>query len=206
VALSPGDLTTAAAARFPAAAARAVAAGLPGVLLREPGLDDRAWLALFEAVRAATDGAGGVWLAAHDRVHLARAAGADAVHLGFRSLLPGDARTATGGLPLGLSTHAGDEPADWEGADYLFHGPVHATPKAHGPVAPIGFEGLARATRSTVRPILALGGLGPADVAPALAAGAHGVAVLRGVFGASDPAAAAAELRAALDAAPEPTA
>jgi thiamine monophosphate synthase len=49
-------------------------------------------------------------------------------------------------------------------------------------------------------PVLAQGGIDPANVAAAIAAGAAGVAVTGFLSGADDPARAAAALRSALDA------
>lgn len=197
VALTPGDLERARFQRFLGRLAAAAGAGLPGLLVREPRPGDREWLELLEGVRAICD-AHGVWLAVHDRAHLAAHVGADALHLGFRSLPPAAARTALRpGAMLGLSTHAGDAPAAWADADYLFHGPVRRTPSKEGLREPVGFDGLARSTALARRPVLAIGGLRPEDVAAALAAGAHGVAVLGGILATGDPAPAT---RAYLDA------
>ena len=49
-------------------------------------------------------------------------------------------------------------------------------------------------------PVIAIGGVAPGRVAEALEAGAHGVAVLRGVWRAADPMTAAAEYLGALEA------
>jgi len=182
------------------AVGRAVDGGLRGVLLREPRLSDRAWLELARGIRA-LDGGRGLWFAVHDRAHLARAVEADAVHAGLRSLAPGVLRARFGAeLAYGLSTHAGDDVALWEAADYLFHGPVRAT--ASKPEArPLGVDGLARAVASTSRPVYALGGQRPEDARDARRAGAYGAAVLSGILGAEDPgAAAAAYVRAAVEA------
>jgi thiamine-phosphate pyrophosphorylase len=191
VALSPGQLGTAsdsATLAFLGALERALGAGLPGVLLREPRLGDRAFLALGARVRAACAGA---WLAVHDRPHLAAALRADAVHLGFRALAPGEIRPwLPADIALGLSTHAHDDPRGWESADYLFHGPLHATPSKAVRVEPVGAPGLARALAATTRPLLALGGVTPADVPRVRRLGAHGVAVRAGILCAADPAGA----------------
>jgi thiamine-phosphate pyrophosphorylase len=199
IALTPGDLAPASAARFLRAFERALAAGLPGLLVREPGLGDRAYLELVRELRV-RQGERELWLGLHDRAHLVRAAGAAALHLGFRSLPCELLRPWLGpGPALGLSTHAGDDPRPWEAADYLFHGPLHETPSKHGRLAPVGLAGLARALRASSRPLLALGGVRPQDVGPALAAGAHGVAVRAGILGARDPGAAAAAYLQALE-------
>lgn len=196
----------------------ALEAGLRALLLREPGLSDRALLDLARRLRALLGPDG--WLAVHDRVHVALAAGADAAHLGFRSLPLGAARRAAGpALALGFSAHLHDvqdlqrmqhlqhdqDPRDrqvlqpeeaaggraaWDEADYLVFGPVRATPSKQGLLAPTGFEALAEACRAAAAPVWAIGGLGAEDAAAALGAGARGVAALRGVLGAPDPAGA----------------
>jgi len=203
VALTPGTLERGGREELLARLRDAFAAGLPGVLLREPRLADRALLELAGEVLAARPA--GTWVGIHDRVHLALALGADAVHLGFRSLAPADARAALAdgapALSIGLSTHAADDPVTWSAADYLFHGPLRAVPAKPGqPVAlaPVGPAGLARAAASTPRPVLALGGLGPADVAACLAAGARGVVARSALLGAADPAEATRAFLAAL--------
>jgi len=47
-------------------------------------------------------------------------------------------------------------------------------------------------------PMIAIGGIDPTNVASVCAAGAHGVAVIRAILGATDPAAATRTLLAAL--------
>jgi len=188
LALSPGDLVPGREGDFVACVERALAAGLPGLLLREPALAERAFLALGErlgALRARQP----FWFGVHDRAHLVRALGADGLHLSFRSLPLREARGVVGdGFALGLSTHAGDDPSGWSGADYLFHGPLHATPSKLGKLAPVGLEGLQRAQQASAAPVLALGGVRPEDVAPLRARGLHGAAVRAGILQASDPA------------------
>ncbi len=198
--LGPGDAGGGAsggeASRLVAAVRAAVDAGLRGVLLREPGLADRAFLDLALRLREVL-GADG-WLGLHDRPHLAAAARAEGVHLGFRSLGVAAARAVAGPeVALGLSTHAGDDPATWAGADYLFHGPVRDTPSKHGLLEPVGPAGLARACAATDRPVWGLGGLRPEDARAVRTAGARGMAVLGGLLGDARPAAAAAAYRAA---------
>ncbi len=196
VALTPGTLggnaegPGAAIEELRARIAAALAGGLRGVLLREPALHDRDFLALARELRAALGPKR--WLGVHDRVHLALVAHADAVHVGFRSL-PVDALREWCGdrLVIGSSTHAGDDPALSSGADYLFHGPVRDTPSKHGLVAPIGIEGLARAVRASALPVLGLGGLRPEDAPRVRATGAAGMAVLAGILPDPDPAQAA---------------
>jgi thiamine-phosphate pyrophosphorylase len=187
VALTPGELVAADGARELERRVRlAFGAGLRGVVLREAGLPDRAFLDLARALRSILALELGGWLCLHDRPHLAQACGADAVHVGGRSLPVAEVRAwLPRELALGLSTHAGDDVATWRDADYLFHGPVLATSKPHAR-PPIGFDGLARAVASTDRPIWALGGLAPKHAGEARAAGASGVAVLSGLLSRDD--------------------
>jgi len=188
IALSPGDLVPARAASLHGALARACAAGLPGFLLREPRLSDREYLALAHGLRERHPA---LWFAVHDRAHLSRALAADAVHLSFRSLRVEELRAWLGpGPALGLSTHAGDDPHAWRGADYVFHGPLRATPDKPHAQAPVGMDGLARAARAAPCPLYALGGVRAEDAGELVARGAHGVAVLSRLLGAVDPAAA----------------
>jgi len=191
LALSPGDLDELRAfGDFLARVDAALAAGLRGILLRELELDDAVHLRLASELRARLDRleAGAGWLGVHDRVHVALAAGADAIHLGFRSLASERVASITADkLAIGLSTHAFDDPCDWSGADYIFHGPVRATPSKNELVVAIGTEGLERAVLQTDCPIWALGGVRPEDVRGVMASGARGVAALSGILGCTDP-------------------
>jgi thiamine-phosphate diphosphorylase len=184
IALSPGTLTPGGAPGFLAALARARAAGLPGLLLREPGLSDRDFLALARAARARVP-----WFALHDRAHLAAEVGADAVHLGFRSLRPRELPWLPSGILRGLSTHAHDDASTWAGAHYVFHGPLRSSPEKPELLG-LGFEGFQRARTRIALPILALGGVGPADARELRALGLHGAAVRAGILLARDPASA----------------
>lgn len=169
------------------------------MLLREPKLSDRDFLALGRSVMELAQRFPGSWVGVHDRVHVARELDADGVHLGFRSLPMANAREQ---LPetcaIGFSGHAADSPEAWEGADYLCFGPVNDTPSKRDLLEPTGFEGLREAANRTETPLFALGGMTAADVAPAIAAGAAGVAVLSGVLGAADVRGAVCEYLAAL--------
>jgi len=199
LAISPGALRGKADRdEFVRRAGAAFEAGLRALIVREPGLDERAYLALLRRLLDGLARFDGAWIAAHDRVHAALAAGVHGVQLGFRSLAPREARALCAGrLALGFSAHAGDPEGAREGADYLLLGPVRATPSKAGRLEPLGFEGLAAAARAEERPLWAIGGLRPEHAAPALAAGARGVAALSGIWNA--PARAVPAYLAALE-------
>lgn len=61
------------------------------------------------------------------------------------------------------------------GCDAALVSPVQAT-ASHADAAPLGWDGLQRLLEDAPLPVYALGGLAPADLARARAAGAHGVA------------------------------
>jgi thiamine-phosphate pyrophosphorylase len=129
----------------------------------------------------------------NDRLDVARAALADGVHLPSRGLPVAQARALLGpGRIVGISCHAPGEiaAAHRDGADFALFGPVWDSP---GKTAR-GVAALAEAVRASPLPVLAIGGV-TAETAPrAMEAGAAGVACIRAVLAARDPAAAAREL------------
>src|SRR5206468_8439421 len=97
------------------------------------------------------------------------------------------------GLSLvGVSVHDPKEVirAAREGADFAVFAPVYASPgkTARGEAA------LAEACRAAPIPVLALGGVDETNARRCIEAGALGVACIRSVLGAADPAAAAVRL------------
>ncbi len=66
-------------------------------------------------------------------------------------------------------------------ADCALLGPVRRTP-THPEARPLGWKAFARLARLAELPVYALGGLRPADLERARAAGAHGVAARRGLW------------------------
>ena len=93
--------------------------------------------------------------------------------------------------------HALDE-ARASGADFVIFGPIFETPSKVAYGAPQGVEALGSIVANTRVPVLAIGGIDATNVAAVRAAGAHGVAVIRAILGATDPAAATRTLLAAL--------
>jgi len=168
--------------------ARALDAGLPAVQLRDKDLPGRILFALAERLRLATRRTGAL-LFVNDRVDVARAIDADGVQLGASTLPVEVARTllAPGAL-VGESTHALAEVRDTR-ADFVVFGPVYDTPSKRVYGLPQGdrvYDALAAAPV----PLVAIGGIEPATATALRAAGVHGVAVIRAILGAPDPAAA----------------
>jgi thiamine-phosphate pyrophosphorylase len=171
-------------------------AGVGIVQLRQKGLEALEELAFLEVFRRRCDKHGAL-LAVNDRADVARAAGADVLHLGQRDLPAETARDIIGPAPvIGRSTHTpaqAAETARQPGVDYFCAGPVWATPTKPGrPAAGLGLVSAAAAL-SAPRPWFAIGGIGLDNLGQVLAAGARRVVVVRAITQASDPAAAVTE-------------
>ena len=163
-------------------------AGL-AVHLRARGLAGSAHLLLAERLGAALS-AHGSWLVVNDRVDVARAAGARAVALGHAGLSVRDARRVAPGIPVARSVHeaAAARAAEAEGADFLIAGAIYATASHPGRRA-VG-PALVEAAAAGGLPVIAIGGLTPGNATSALEAGAWGVAAIRALWDAPDPAGA----------------
>ncbi len=133
------------------------------------------------------------------RPDVAAAVGAHGVQLGAADPVPSDARRLLPHGWIGRSVHGVEEAraARDEGADFLLVGPVYAT--ASHPGRSGGGPQLVRACAELGLPVIAIGGMTAASVAEVRAAGAYGVAAIRGLWLAPDPAGAALEYVAAID-------
>jgi thiamine-phosphate pyrophosphorylase len=174
----------------------ALAGGAPCLQVRLERGTDRERFELTRILVERGRAAGAVVLV-NDRVDLALATGADGVHLGAEDLPVAVARRVLG--PHRLIGGTAREPATArrlvaEGADYLGVGPVHATRTKDGLPGPLGSAGLHAVTAAVDVPVVAIAGITAERVAPALAAGAYGVAVVAAVSGAADPRTATVEL------------
>jgi thiamine-phosphate pyrophosphorylase len=176
-------------------------AGLPAVQLREKDLAAGDLFRLASDLRALT-GRHGARLLINDRADVALAVGADGVHLPGTGLPPTVARRLIGPARLlGVSTHSAAEveAAAASGADFAVFGPVYDTPSKRPDGEPQGLDRLASACRQSRLPVFAIGGVTAERVGEVRAAGAAGVAVIRALLGADDPARASKELLAACD-------
>jgi len=125
------------------------------------------------------------------RPDIAAAVGAHGVQLGNSDLAPADARHLLPRGWIGRSVHTPGEAAMAvsEGADFLVVGNIYETLSHPGRPA----AGLTLITHAAGlgRPVIAIGGITPERAAEVKAAGAYGVAAIRGLWMAADPAAAA---------------
>jgi thiamine-phosphate pyrophosphorylase len=179
------------------------------VQLRDKVHDTRAMVELARAVKAALPA--DVPLIVNDRVDVAREAGADGVHLGQDDMGVEQARNILGPVPfigLSIKTVAQAQAAPLGILDYVGIGGVFGTTSKTNTSRPIGPDGLARIVRVFRDrignfPMCGIAGITAANAAQVIAAGADGVSVISALSLAPDPAAAARELRAIVDAALE---
>jgi thiamine-phosphate pyrophosphorylase len=187
----------------------ALAGGVDIIQLRDKGstgeqrfgpLEARGELAALEILADAARRHGAL-LAVNDRADIARAAGADILHLGQDDLPLEAARDIVGHDTLiGRSTHETGEAARalMENVDYFCVGPCWPTPTKPGRPAP-GLD-LVRSVAGmhADKPWFAIGGIDEHRLPEVLAAGAHRIVVVRAITAAAEPAAAAGRLSSAL--------
>jgi thiamine-phosphate pyrophosphorylase len=138
--------------------------------------------------------AAGIPLIVNDDMALAAAVAADGVHLGRDDAPPDEARRLLGPRAIiGVSCYDRlglAEAAQAAGADYVAFGSFFPSgTKPHAVRADLDL--LQRARRCVRLPLVAIGGVTPENGAALIAAGADLLAVVSGVFGGSDPSAAA---------------
>ena len=180
------------------------AAGIDLIQLREKDLSGRDVASLTrEALRRVSKLAGRAQAAprilVNDRLDVALAEKAAGVHLSENSLSVDEAKRLLLAYPalqslspdflVGVSCHSLEaaQSAAAAGADFLFFGPVFATPSKAAFGAPQGLERLAEVCRSVNVPVLAIGGISLENVASCFSAGASGIAAIRLFQYSADP-------------------
>ncbi len=195
------------AGRDPVACALAAVRGGATLLqLRDKRGAARPVIALARALREALAPTG-VPLIVDDRVDVALATAAAGVHLGREDMEPADARRLLGEAALvGVTVHrpAEADAVDPAVADYAGIGPVFVTASKDPGDPPLGPRGLARLIdrlrgRLPRFPVCGIAGIGAANAASVIEAGADGVAVISALFMAEEVETAARELRTAVD-------
>jgi thiamine-phosphate pyrophosphorylase len=187
---SAGDRRDALLKRIAAAAS----AGVDWIQIREKDLSAKEISsltreALAQTGRAKQHASSTIKTLINDRLDIAFSERAAGVHLRERSLpvrevrkwLDAQADRAVGNFLLGVSCHSLESAvsATQSGADYIFFGPVFATPSKEGFGAPQGLPLLAEICRSVDIPVLAIGGITLKNAPACLAAGAAGIAAIR---------------------------
>ena len=160
----------------------AVAAGVGLVQLREKDLSARMFYELTARAAEIVRGSA-TRLLVNDRADIARAAGADGVHLTTQSLDVRNVRRTFGSdFLIGVSTHSMAEArtARDDGADFAVFGPVFDTPSKRPYGSPLGLVQLSEAAHAlSPFPLIAIGGVSLENARDVLRAGASGIAAIR---------------------------
>jgi thiamine-phosphate pyrophosphorylase len=162
----------------------AVDADIPLFQIREKSLHARVLYELVARAVEITQGSN-TRLLVNDRSDIARAAGADGVHLTTQSLPVEVVRSLFGAeFLIGVSTHSLDEAraARSGGGDFVVFGPVFETESKRAFGEPQGLGKLAEVTRELGEfPVVAIGGITLDNVDECFRAGARGIAAI-GMF------------------------
>jgi len=186
------------------------AAGVDWIQIREKDLPARELAALTRAAIARRSTAR---IIVNDRVDVAVTENADGAHLGEASLPVAEVtrwvkrnaagvvvsdRGAASQFPVsvgreflvGASCHSleGAMAAARDGADYIFFGPVFATPSKERFGEPQGVKKLAAVCSAVSVPVIAIGGITLENAGECIAAGAAGIAAIRLFQNAAEPA------------------
>lgn len=132
-----------------------------------------------------------VALVVNARPDIARVVGAYGTQVGREDLAPHDVRVVYPAGRIGTSTHSRDEATHARalGADWAFLGPLFTTP-THPGATPLGPLPL----HDQDLPVVGIGGITLEHAVPLREAGYHGVAAIRAIWDAPDPAAAVAQV------------
>src|SRR5882762_4453366 len=170
----------------------AAAAGADWLQIREKDLSGRVRgrltrEALQRAPKSTASNAAPTRILVNDRQDIALSVRAGGVHLGEDSLPLLEAKRLSNAQSqgqdflIGVSCHSLEaaRSAASGGADYLFFGPIFATPSKAAFGAPQGLDRLAEVCRAVSIPVLAIGGITLANASDCLAAAASGIAAIR---------------------------
>lgn len=171
----PGD--------FYLALERALDAGVRLVQLRVKTWDEDAYRALALQVLACCR-RHGARLLLNAEPALAQALQADGVHLGSARLMACRTRPLPHGMLVSAACHNALQlqQANLIAADLLTLSPVLPT-ASHPDAEPLGWRRFGELAALTEIPVYALGGMTPQTLAEARAAGAHGIAAIRSLWG-----------------------
>ena len=192
--------------------ATAAAAGIDWIQLREKDLSGKELASLTRAAVAQTkqinEGNGTLTrIIVNDRLDVALSEHSGGVHLGEHSLPVHDVCKWLAAKPdlaerdkflVGVSCHSVQAAlsAARAGADYIFFGPVFATPSKASFGAPQGLQRLAEACSAVTIPVLAIGGITLDNACDCFAAGVGGIAAIRLLQDAENLSALVTDIRA----------
>lgn len=186
-------------------ARKALAGGCRWVQLRHKDAQEEILLEQGREIAAMCREYGAVFIV-DDHVDLVRPLGADGVHLGKNDMPVAEARASLGPeaiIGATANTFADLRAAAEAGADYVGVGPFRFTQTKKNLSPILGLEGYraiveqCRRERITI-PIVAIGGITPADIPAIMATGVGGIAASSTILSAPDPTAQTATLLASI--------
>jgi len=175
---------------------QAIEGGATFVQLREKSAPQSEAIELGKEL-AALCHAAGVPFVVDDDVEVARAAGADGVHVGQEDMACAQARAALGpDAIVGVSAQTVEQAlqAQADGADYLGVGALIPTPTKPD-AADVTLDELQAICEAVDIPVVGIGGLNVRTIPQLAGLGADGAAVVSAIFAADDCRAATEELR-----------
>lgn len=185
--------------RFVDTVEAAVRGGATLIQLREKEAPREEIIRLGRAVLTVTRRYGAL-LIVNDHPSIAKEIGADGAHVGREDPPVAEARALLGpDAIIGASCYGQIEraiTAEQEGADYVAFGTPFPSPTKPGKGTDIPLGIFQEAKRRVQVPVFAIGGITLANARQLIDAGADGIAVVSGVFGAPDVEAAARALSA----------
>jgi len=175
---------------------QAVEGGVTMVQLREKDAPTREFLELAFKLKEVLSEKN-IPLIINDRIDIALACDADGVHIGQGDMPYHIARRILGkDKIIGLSVENFEqiEKANALDVDYIGVSPVFATPTKTDTAQPFGLEGLDKAVKMSVHPVVGIGGMNTHSARQVIERGADGIAVVSAIIASKDPRSAAKQL------------
>lgn len=171
----------------------AIRGGATLLQLREKAISSRAFYELAVQLKKLVHSYN-VPLIINDRLDIALAVDADGLHIGQDDLPLDIARKIMGSdkiIGYSVSNLEQAQYGEKNGADYLGAGPVYATGSKADAGMPIGPQNLKTIKDSVSIPVVAIGGVGVANITEVRQAGVDGLSVISAILGSKDIAGAA---------------
>lgn len=159
-------------------------AGVKWVQLRVKNTSEEEWLSIAKQSKSICEQYGAT-LIINDNIKIAKAIGADGVHLGKQDISPSEARAYLGNeVIIGgtANTFEDIQHLAKQGVDYIGLGPFRFTTSKDNLSPILGLEGYEEIVNQCKNegitiPIIAIGGIQESDISSIISVGIHGVAV-----------------------------
>ncbi|MCH7401764.1 thiamine phosphate synthase [Belliella kenyensis] len=179
----------------------AIKGGVDVIQLREKNLNEEAFYLKAKSLKVICQKYN-VPLIINDSVDVAKAVGADGIHVGQSDMSISTVINRVGDMiPVGLSLDYLEELYAEDANDAWYYGvsPIFSTPTKSDTRAVWGLEGLQALRKLTEKKLVAIGNVKVENAAEIIAAGADCLAVVSAICSADDPAHAAKALKKEID-------